>query len=83
MLDQAVVKQCGRGLGLDLINFAAVARLEARLNEPDRPSDLAAHMRTLVGVVRKSFSGLNLSHHSGTRQYGGGVESSRGWMGPA
>ena len=72
MLDQAVVKKCGRDLELDLIGFAAVAPLEERLDEPDRPSDLAAHMRTLVVVARKSFNGLNLSHHSGTRQYWGG-----------
>ena len=74
MVDQAFVKECGWDLGLDLIGLAAVARLEKLLDEPNRPSDLAAaHMRTLVVVARKSFSGLNRSHHSGTRQYWGGA----------
>ena len=73
MVDQAFVKECGWDLGLDLIGLAAVARLEKLLDEPNRPSDLAAaHMRTLVVVARKSFSGLNRSHHSETRQYWGG-----------
>ena len=59
-------------LGLDLIGFAPTDPLEARLDEPHRPSDLATQMRTLIVVARRSFTGLNLSHHSGTRQYWGG-----------
>ena len=72
MVNQEFVKECGQDLGLDLIGLAAVARLEELLDEPNRPSDLAAPTGTLVVVARKSFTGLNLSHHSGTRQYWGG-----------
>ena len=69
MVDREFVKECGQKLGLDLIGLAGIARLEELLDEPNRPSALAAEMRTLVVVARKSFTGLNLSHHSGTRQY--------------
>ena len=37
-----------------------------------RPSRLAAHMRTLIVAEKKSFTGLAVARHSGTRQYWGG-----------
>ena len=54
---------------MDLIGFAAVARLEERLDEPDRPSDLAAHMRTSADGARCGSAG-SPTWNPGTRSAG-------------
>jgi ferredoxin len=66
------VVQRGRELGLDLIGFAAAASLESRVPEPYRPSRIAAHMKTLVVVAKRSYAGFVVAHHGGTKQFWGG-----------
>ncbi len=71
-LNRATILQRTRELGLELAGFASTARLEQTVPERYRPSRLAAHMKTLIVVAKKSYTGLAVAHHSGTRQYWGG-----------
>lgn len=71
-LTREAIVQRGRELGFDLIGFASTANLEGKVPERYRPSRIAAHMKTLVVVAKRSYSGLVVAHHGGTKQFWGG-----------
>ncbi len=71
-LNKSTILQKSQELGLSLVGFTSTAALEEKVPERYRPSQLAAHMKTLLVVAKRSYTGLALAHHSGTRQYWGG-----------
>lgn len=71
-LTREIIARRGRELGLELIGFASAASLEDKVPVRCRPSQIAAHMRTLVVAAKRSYSGFVIAHHDGTKQFWGG-----------
>lgn len=67
-----IITRRGIDLGLDLIGFVSTGRLETKVPERYRPSRISEHMKTLVVVAKRSFSGFVVAHHGGTKQFWGG-----------
>lgn len=67
-----IITRRGIDLGLDLIGFVSTGRLETKVPERYRPSRISEHMKTLVVVAKRSFSGFGVAHHGGTKQFWGG-----------
>jgi len=71
-LSRETIIQKAKELDLDLAGFASAKSLEDKLPQKYRPSRIAGHMRTLIIVAKRSYTGFVFAHHSGTKQFWGG-----------